>query len=699
MSQTYLRHFAFVVLALTLLFASDHRNDAVARPTEELAGKHFPIVQVIATHPGASPEEVERQVTIPLEVTLAGIKGPESVSSKSQFGRSEVSVRFKRGTDLPAARQEIINRLQFIQQLPNGVSPSVASLPSCESLRYILKAPHDASGKSIYSMHDLRTLQDWVLEREFRRIAGVFDVASSGGAVRRYEIQVDLDRLKRYGVTFDHIQTAFGNLNLNVRNVGLFPNPFEKVRALKDPDAKAAKELEAAEREKKPEVGQLREAQRRRLAVSAAKILADEDSKRIREIRNTVIATVNNDAVRIEDIVVGGRVGPDKPLGAQGVIIGIVTPSANVVQRSGSAEDQVVQGVVFRRRDEDPSDVAGVLARIKELNASIDKLLPGVQIEPYFARDESAEAKFWIYGFPASELKPATAREILATMHKNLCDFPEVHRVVSQVGGADAENEPIQLCVGLKPAKDAPERKPFRRQSELNKEIGDTLRRELPIIEWLVTAKDPMELEQAFPGIVAEHLIKIVGPDLAELDRLAVPVKNALRDVAGIDDVSVVRLKGLPAGFTVDAGKCKKWGVKPADVYSLVDLALHGKELSSVIEGGMIIPLVLCLPKAKDGNLALLDLPFDITNHKIDLEKKEDLTNPIKSSPRIRLRDLVSVPDKVVEPGAAAIYREQGKRILPIRFRLKDRPMADVRRDAVKKIEPLLKSPYRIEVD
>src|SRR5579859_6448360 len=129
------------------------------------------IVEVLAKYPGASAEEVERQVTIPLEVALAGMPGLKYTRSKSLFGLSHLRNQFEYGIDFYAARQEVINRLQFTEPLPPGVQPTLSpESPTGEILRYTLTGPKDEYGRDIYSLNDLKALQDWTPERVFKRI-------------------------------------------------------------------------------------------------------------------------------------------------------------------------------------------------------------------------------------------------------------------------------------------------------------------------------------------------------------------------------------------------------------------------------------------------------------------------------------------------------------------------------------------------
>jgi cobalt-zinc-cadmium resistance protein CzcA len=353
------------------------------------------IVEVFAQFPGASAEEVERQVTIPLEVTFAGMPGLKSIHSKSLFGLSDLKMNWHYGSQwtYEAARQEVINRMTTISQpLPPGVSPAISpESPTGEIYRYILNAPKDASGREIYTLNDLKAMQDWVLEREFRTVPRIVDVTSYGGTVRRYEVQPDPDRLRRYGITLGQLQSALANSNatvggdyvnqgqvaLTVRSVGLFGgglDPVNKVLGLKSPAA-------------------------------AASILRAEEQRRIQDIRSLVIASVNNQPVRVEDVVEGGRVSP-RQIGEQGVVVSHQTRlgrigywkadrerppgSALSLADVGHDEDDKVQCIVLLRKNEDTLPaLRDVKKKVEELNRPASgRRLPGVEIEPYYDRED-----------------------------------------------------------------------------------------------------------------------------------------------------------------------------------------------------------------------------------------------------------------------------------------------------------------------
>src|SRR5215469_16037668 len=205
------------------------------------------MVEVISLFPGASAEEVERQVTVPLEVTFAAMPGLKKINSKSIFGLSDLKMTWQYGSEYTykSCRQEVINRMATIAQpLPPNVTPAVSPWsPTGEIFRYVLKVPKDASGRELYTLNDIKAMQDWVLEREFRRVSRIVDASSFGGTIRRYEVQPDPDRLRRYGITLAQVQTALQNSNFTVggdylnsgqtaqtvRSVGLFGGALDPV--------------------------------------------------------------------------------------------------------------------------------------------------------------------------------------------------------------------------------------------------------------------------------------------------------------------------------------------------------------------------------------------------------------------------------------------------------------------------------------
>lgn len=366
------------------------------------------IIEVIAQYPGASAEEVERQVTTPLEVALAGMPGLEVNRSKSLFGLSHLRNQFNYSISYKDARIEVLNRLSQVK-LPAGVQPAISPMsPIGEIYRYTLSSPRDDRGRPIYTPSDLKSLQDWTLEREFRRIPRIAAVVSFGGEVKRYEIHPDPDRLRRFDVTLDQLERAVADSNMNAGGDYLHqPHSVQVVRGLGllgdgvDPAANALLKSSPLE---------------------AGNLLRAGDQRRLQEIRKIVLAATNNVPIRVGDVVDGGRLEPDVP-SIRGVVIGHETrlgqvnvtvpaspdaaepePSSNRngdhadggTRRSPENEDgrtrpkhrwenreDVVQGVVLLRKGEQSLPaLADVEAKVDELNSG-NKLLPGVKIEVF----------------------------------------------------------------------------------------------------------------------------------------------------------------------------------------------------------------------------------------------------------------------------------------------------------------------------
>jgi cobalt-zinc-cadmium resistance protein CzcA len=282
------------------------------------------IVEVVAQFPGASAEEVERQVTIPLEVSLQGMPALQTIRSKSLFGLSHLRIQFEYGREYDAAKQDVINRLAMVQ-LPNNIQPQLSPQnPIGEILRYTLENPRDADGNPVYTLADLKALQEYTVQRALLRVPRIGGVTGAGGLVKRYEVNPDPDRLRAYQVTLAQLQTALGNANANgsgdnlrqgeqtlvVRSLGLFgggQDPQQQVLGMTDP-------------------------------ALAAAVLRAEEAKRCREIRQVVVQSTNNVPVRIDNLVDGGPVlgqdgsqlVSDRTLTNRGVVVGFQTRQGRV---------------------------------------------------------------------------------------------------------------------------------------------------------------------------------------------------------------------------------------------------------------------------------------------------------------------------------------------------------------------------------
>src|SRR5215813_9761056 len=203
-------HQPFFLILLTGLFiaagVAAYRN----LPVEAFPDVTDTQVQIITLYQGRAAEEVEKQVTIPVEIGLSGIPHSVRLFSHTQFGLSFVVVTFDDAVDAYFARQQVLERLREVD-LPPGVSSDLGPLatPIGEIYRYRLK------GDEGFSPTDLRTLQDWVVARQLKTVPGVADLVTYGGFVKQYQVQPDLAKMRSYDITLQQLLTALGRGSTN----------------------------------------------------------------------------------------------------------------------------------------------------------------------------------------------------------------------------------------------------------------------------------------------------------------------------------------------------------------------------------------------------------------------------------------------------------------------------------------------------
>jgi cobalt-zinc-cadmium resistance protein CzcA len=170
-----------------------------------------PLVDIVTQSTGQSAEEIERYITIPLEIQMAGIPNVQAIRTISLFGLSDVKVQFTYDFTYQQAEQWVTNRLSQLGSLPNGAQPQISpTSPIGEIFRYRVTGPPN------YSVTDLKTLEDWVLERRFKAVPGVIDVTGWGGKTKTYDIAIDQRRLTGYGLSVPQVLAALANANINV---------------------------------------------------------------------------------------------------------------------------------------------------------------------------------------------------------------------------------------------------------------------------------------------------------------------------------------------------------------------------------------------------------------------------------------------------------------------------------------------------
>ncbi len=203
------QRFLIVVASLALVVwgAWSFRN----LPIDAYPDLSPPHVELITQWPGHAPEEIERLITIPIEIELNGIPRLESLRSISRYGLSFIAMNFEYGTDPYFVREQAFQRMGNAS-LPSGLTPSLSPMfsPSGLIYRYVLQSPDR-------SPQELKTIEDWVLERHYRSIQGVADDSGLGGTTMQYQVLLDPNKLFAYGVS---VPTVFQQLSNNNANSG-----------------------------------------------------------------------------------------------------------------------------------------------------------------------------------------------------------------------------------------------------------------------------------------------------------------------------------------------------------------------------------------------------------------------------------------------------------------------------------------------
>ena len=283
-----------------------------------------PMVDVITQSAGLSAEEIERYITISIETQLSGVPNLRVMRTISLYGLSDVKLQFTYAYTYDEALQQVLNRLAQLSGLPDGAQPTISPVsPVGEIYRYRLVGPPG------YSVLDLKTLQDWVLQRRFRAVPGIVDVIGWGGKTKTFELQVDLDKLVAYRLTLPQLlQTLRGsNLNVggNIVNLGTQSAVVRGVGLIRSSD----------------------------------------------DINNTMLTQAEGNPVLVRDVAT--------------VIIGH-QPRLGIAGQDN--DDDIVEGIVLMRRGQQSTPtIERLKAEVERINVS-GILPPGVRIERIYDRQD-----------------------------------------------------------------------------------------------------------------------------------------------------------------------------------------------------------------------------------------------------------------------------------------------------------------------
>jgi heavy metal efflux system protein len=323
----------FLVLAMALMLfvwgaISFHQLPVEAYP--DVANNY---VEVITQWPGISAEQIEQQVTIPLEIVMSGIPGVVALRSFSLFGLSDLKLVFDDGTDNNWNRERALERLSQVT-LPPGVVPQMGTdwSPVGQILFFTLHSTNPA-----YDVMELKSIEDWVVEKNLKQVPNIVDVASFGGPTREYQVRVDPNKLISYGLSLSQVEQQLTNNNANAG-------------------------------------GSFIEAGLQQINIREVGLV-----RNVRDIQNTVLFTKNGTPLHVRDIAVVAQ-GPKIRLGQ----------FARAIRRDNGKlvdNDDVVSGIVLLRKGAD-ADTAlqGLHKKIDELNNVI--LPAGVKLVPFIDRSD-----------------------------------------------------------------------------------------------------------------------------------------------------------------------------------------------------------------------------------------------------------------------------------------------------------------------
>src|ERR1700738_4855216 len=288
-------------------------------------------VDIITQWPGISAEQIEQQVTVPLEVAMNGIPHVAHLRSFSLFGLSDLKLIFDDEEENAWNRERVLERLAQVT-LPPGVVPQMGTdwSPVGQIYFFTLKSTNPN-----YDVMELKSIEDWVVEKSFKAVPDVVDVASFGGPTREYQVRVDPNKLIAYGLNLAQVEQQLTNNNANAG-------------------------------------GSFIEAGLQQINIREVGLV-----RNVQDIENTVLVTKTGTPLRVREL----------PVGPQGPKIRLGQFARTIHREDGKLmdNDDVVSGIALLRKGANADEVlAGIHAKVKELNDRI--LPPGVKVVPFIDR-------------------------------------------------------------------------------------------------------------------------------------------------------------------------------------------------------------------------------------------------------------------------------------------------------------------------
>jgi heavy metal efflux system protein len=762
-----------------------------------------PLVEVLTQNPSWSAEEMERQVTVPIETVLFGIPHLEYVRSTAIFGLSDVKLYFDYDSEYFWDRQEVLNRLQLVS-LPSNLSPQLSpESPVGEIYRYRLSGP-------AYSLNELKATQDWLVTREIKQVSGIVDVAGFGGSTRQYAAEVDARKLLQLNVTLPQVIAAvsasnanaggnyltMGSQSVNIRGVGLLqsigdmqniliatrngvPVYLKDIADVHDDDAvegivllQRGEQSLPALRQLKVKVSQLNGG----LLPRGMKLETLYDRRDlIRVTTSTVrdIVIVGLTLVTLVLIVFLGDIpisliaaltipcsllfafslmvltGRSANLISIGAIdFGILVDAAvivleNIFRRFQSANSNVqtfdliadataeavrpvafsvlviivaliplftmqgVPGKVFAPMSEtygfalvgaflfavlfapvlaswmNPEKVrshhthlvswlskryAGgirwTMSNRRTVLAIAGAALVGTLIvASLFLGGEFMpkleEGNLWVRATLPQDASYETGAKMAHEIREILLGFSAVSQVVSQMGRPDDGTDVttfnnIEFMVSLKPSGQWPG---GLTKNKLISRMDEQLEK-YPGIDFNFSQNIQDNVEEAMSGVKGENSLKLFGDDIDTLVAKAGEIRDVMAAVPGVADLGVFQESGQPELIvSIDRAASARYGIMSADVNAAVQAAVGGIPATQILQGDRRFDFVIRYQP----------------QFRTSAEAIRDILLPTPTGSNVPLGQ---VADVSLRQGAFMIFRENGRRYIPVKFSVRGRDLA-----------------------
>src|SRR5450830_1304670 len=767
-----------VVVVLALVLCAFGVREATRLSVDAFPDVTNVQVQVATEAPGRSPEEIERFVTVPLEIAMTGLPGLVEMRSLNKSGLSIITLVFTDTTDVYFARQLVTERLiEVTPRMPAGIVPVLGPVSTGlgEVYQYTLERPDD--GQRALTPEELaerRTVQDWVLRPMLRSIPGVAEINSQGGYVKQYQALVDPGRLRHYGLSVQQVVQAIANNNANASG-GILPQLTEQylirglglIRTMDDIANIVVKEQagvpvfvrDVATVQLGSEVRQgaiikggytegvsgivlMMRGGNAKQVVSRVKDRVDEINRQgllpdglqivpyydrtelvdsalftvgkvlvegiflvvvvlfifLGDVRSSLIVVATLVITPLTTFILMNRYGISAnlmSLGGLAIAIGLMVDATvvvveNVYHRVGQAGAgmgarvraildattevatptvfgmaiiilvflplmtlQGIEGKMFA-----PLALTIAMALGVSLGVSVGLLLGSLALFPLLGKSFMPTMKEGaltpqINRVPSISLDESIRMEMGAM--KAVAEVPGVRMVVSKLGRGESpadpagpnESDPIVL---LDP-------KSGRTQDEIDEDIRQRLS-SIPGVQIVLSQPISERVDEMVTGVRSQLAIKVFGDELGELKRLSEQVARVLKSVDGSRDIRIERLSGQQA-LTVDIDRkaIARHGINVADVHSLIETAIGGKEVTTLYEGERRYNVVVRFPAAAR-------------------QSAEAIGNTLLTTPDGAQVPLYSVARIELVDGPAQISRESGKRRVVVGANVEGRDLA-----------------------